>query len=172
MYSLPHFSFASPMLIRLRRSATLPPQTAHSRPKLATPPCATPFRLGPSGLLLMCNWGADAVYTWGLKTGNNWRHLFDVTDSWSSIANIAAANSGLVAYAGPGGFNDSDMLEIGNGGLTAAEERTRFGLWAIAKRPLLIGTDLTKISNASLAVLLNAVRTLFIGILNLWGLKS
>lgn len=106
----------------------------------------------------ICNWGADAVYTWGLITGNSWRVSSDVGDSWSSVAGIAAANSGLASYAGPGGFNDFDMLEIGNGGLSAAEERAHFGLWAIAKSPLLIGTDLTKISSASLAVLLNAVR--------------
>lgn len=105
----------------------------------------------------ICNWGADAVYTWGLITGNSWRVSSDVGDSWSSVAGIAAANSGLSSYAGPGGFNDFDMLEIGNGGLTAAEERAHFALWAIAKSPLLIGTDLTKISSASLAVLLNAV---------------
>lgn len=79
----------------------------------------------------------------------------DVTDSWSSIANIAAANPGLAAYAGPGGFNDFDMLKVGNGGLTAAEERAHFGLWAIAKSPLLIGTNLTKISSASQEVLLD-----------------
>ncbi len=109
----------------------------------------------------MCNWGQDSVWTWGLITGNSWRVASDVTDAWSSVANIAAANSDLASYAGPGGFNDFDMLEIGNGGLTAAEERAHFGLWAIAKSPLLIGTDLTKISNSSLTVLLNTVRISF-----------
>lgn len=104
----------------------------------------------------MCNWGQDSVWTWGLATGNSWRVSSDVTDTWSSIAGIAAANSGLARYAGPGGFNDFDMLEIGNGGLSAAEERAHFGLWAIAKSPLLIGTDLSRISSSSLSVLLNA----------------
>lgn len=51
------------------------------------------------------------------------------------------------------------MLEVGNCGLTMAEERAHFGTWAIAKSPLFIGTDLTKISSASLAILLNAVRS-------------
>ena len=82
-----------------------------------------------------------------------------MTDTWSSVSSIAAANAELAQYAGPGGFNDFDMLEIGNGGLSAAEERAHFGLWAIAKSPLIIGTDLSKISKTSLNVLLNTVST-------------
>ena len=108
----------------------------------------------------MCNWGQDSVWTWGAETGNSWRISGDVTDTWSSIVSIASGAQGLVQYAGPGGFNDFDMLEIGNGGLTAAEERAHFGIWAIAKSPLLIGTDLSKISSASLAVLKNKVHPL------------
>ncbi|KAM3072581.1 hypothetical protein ACMFMG_009374 [Clarireedia jacksonii] len=103
----------------------------------------------------MCNWGADSVWTWGLKTGNSWRVSGDITDTWSSIMSIASGAQALAQYAGPGGFNDFDMLDVGNGGLTAAEERAHFGIWAIAKSPLLIGTDLSKISKASLAILLN-----------------
>ncbi len=105
----------------------------------------------------ICNWGVDSVWTWGASVGNSWRVSSDVGDSWSSVSSIAASNAAYSIYAGPGGFNDFDMLEIGNGGLTAAEERAHFGLWAISKSPLLIGTDLTKISNASLSVLLNPV---------------
>ncbi|KAN0112209.1 glycoside hydrolase family 27 protein [Hyaloscypha variabilis] len=104
----------------------------------------------------MCNWGADSVWTWGLKTANSWRVSSDVTDKWSSIVSIASNAQAYASYAGPGGFNDFDMLEVGNGGLTEAEERAHFGIWAIAKSPLLIGTDLTKIGKASLAVLLNS----------------
>src|ERR1700710_2748733 len=99
----------------------------------------------------MCNWGQDSVWTWGLATGNSWRVSSDVTDAWSSVVSIASANEDLAQYAGPGGFNDFDMLEVGNGGLTTNEERAHFGIWAICKSPLLIGTDLTKISSTSLA---------------------
>ncbi|KAH8743981.1 glycoside hydrolase superfamily [Diaporthe sp. PMI_573] len=106
----------------------------------------------------MCNWGQDSVWTWGQNTGNSWRISGDVTNKWSSIASIASGAQALAQYAGPGGFNDFDMLEVGNGGLTAAEERAHFGIWAIAKSPLLIGTDLSRISKASLAVLLNKAR--------------
>lgn len=90
----------------------------------------------------------------------------------SSVASIAANNAPIAQYAQPGGFNDFDMMaspsipaqpqsltevqEIGNGVLTAAEERAHFGLWAISKSPLLLGTDLTKISASSLATIKNA----------------
>ena len=57
--------------------------------------------------------------------------------------------------AGPGGWNDPDMLEIGNGGLSNAEERSHFALWAFAKAPLIIGCDITQISSQSLAILKN-----------------
>jgi alpha-galactosidase len=105
----------------------------------------------------MCNWGQDSVWTWGGKTANSWRVSSDVTNKWSSIVSIASGAQAYASYAGPGGFNDFDMLEVGNGGLTTAEERAHFGIWAIAKSPLLIGTDLSKINKASLAVLLNKV---------------
>jgi len=107
----------------------------------------------------MCNWGQESVWTWGLVTGNSWRISGDVTNSWPSIVSIASSNQRLAQYAGPGGFNDFDMLEVGNKGLTENEERAHFGIWAIAKSPLLIGTDLTKISSKSLAILKNVVST-------------
>ena len=107
----------------------------------------------------ICNWGQDSVWTWGKATGNSWRVAGDVTDTWSSIVSIASGHENLASYAGPGGFNDFDMLEVGNSGLTIQEQRAHFGIWAIVKSPLLIGTDLSKISSASLSILLNAVST-------------
>lgn len=113
---------------------------------------------GRTILYAMCNWGQNSVWTWGASVGNSWRVGGDITDAWSSVASIAASNAGIASYAGPGGFNDFDMLEVGNGGLTTVEERAHFGLWAISKSPLILGTDLTKISSASLAIIKNAVR--------------
>ncbi|MCJ1312998.1 hypothetical protein MMC25_006674 [Agyrium rufum] len=110
---------------------------------------------GRTILYSLCNWGGDAVWTWGGTVGNSWRVGGDITNGWSSIASIAASNAALTQYAAPGGFNDFDMMEIGNGGLTAAEERAHFGLWAIAKSPLLLGTDLSKISASSLSIITN-----------------
>ncbi|KAK3676807.1 hypothetical protein LTR78_003011 [Recurvomyces mirabilis] len=108
-------------------------------------------------LFSLCEWGQDSVWTWGRSVGgSSWRMANDVQNNWGSVSSIAATAAGIAQYAGPGGFNDLDMLEIGNGGLSAAEERAHFGLWAIAKSPLIIGTDLSKISSSSLAVLKNA----------------
>ncbi|KAH7064786.1 glycoside hydrolase superfamily [Macrophomina phaseolina] len=104
----------------------------------------------------LCQWGVDSVWTWGASVGNSWRVGGDITNNWNSVASIAASNAGITSYSAPGGFNDYDMLEIGNGKLTAAEERAHFGLWAICKSPLLLGTDLTKIANTSLAVIRNS----------------
>jgi len=77
--------------------------------------------------------------------------------TWSSVASIAASNAGIASYAAPGGFNDYDMMEIGNGGLTAAEEHAHFGLWAICKSPPILGIGLTEISSSSLSVIENKV---------------
>ncbi|OJD37213.1 alpha-galactosidase [Diplodia corticola] len=107
-------------------------------------------------LYSLCQWGVDSVWEWGASVGNSWRVGGDITNNWNSVASIAASNAGITSYSAPGGFNDYDMLEVGNGGLTEAEERAHFGLWAICKSPLLLGTDLTKITNSSLAIIKNA----------------
>jgi alpha-galactosidase len=65
---------------------------------------------GRSILYSLCNWGADSVWTWGASVGNSWRVGGDITDSFSSVASIAASNAGLAQYAAPGGFNDFDMM--------------------------------------------------------------
>ena len=65
-------------------------------------------------------------------------------------------NSKARFAAGPGGWNDPDMLEIGNGGMNEEEEKTHFALWAIAKAPLLIGCDLSKVQQSSLDILTNS----------------
>lgn len=106
-------------------------------------------------LFSMCQWGRDNVWTWGAGYGNSWRMSTDIGDSWASVASIANAAAGISQYAGPGGFNDLDMMEIGNGGLSAAEERAHFGLWAMAKSPIILGTDLTRIPSSSLATIKN-----------------
>ena len=106
-------------------------------------------------LYSICNWGADSVWTWGASIGNSWRVSSDISDSWNNIAGIAANAAALASYNQPGGFNDWDMLEVGNGGLTEAEERAHFGLWAISKSPLMLGCDFTKIPKSTLAIISN-----------------
>jgi alpha-galactosidase len=80
-----------------------------------------------------------------------------VTNNWPSIVSIATYGEGPAQYASPWGFNDFDMLEVGNNGLTENEERAHYGIWAVSKSPLLIGTDLAKISSRSLTILKNMV---------------
>ena len=74
----------------------------------------------------------------------------DIKDFWIQVKNIFYENSKLREVSGPGGWNDPDMLEIGNGGLSHYEEKTHFALWSISKAPLIIGCDITKVSDKSL----------------------
>ncbi|OAQ63714.1 alpha-galactosidase [Pochonia chlamydosporia 170] len=106
-------------------------------------------------LFSVCQWGRDNVWTWGANYGNSWRMSSDISPTWDSVAKIARMAGSISQYAGPGGFNDLDMLEIGNGELTVAEQRAHFGIWAIAKSPLILGCDLSKISPKSLAIIKN-----------------
>ncbi|KAH6908428.1 putative alpha-galactosidase B [Coprinopsis sp. MPI-PUGE-AT-0042] len=108
-------------------------------------------------LYSLCNWGVDQVWTWGNATGHSWRMANDIgfgTPSFPRILEILNVNSFLLDYTDFWGRNDPDMLEIGNG-LTAAQERTHFAMWAIMKGPLLIGTDMTKLTQAQIALLQN-----------------
>ncbi|RYP63035.1 hypothetical protein DL771_009450 [Monosporascus sp. 5C6A] len=106
-------------------------------------------------LYSMCQWGNDRVWEWAMPVGNSWRMSGDIRATWASISSIAAAAGDLAKYAGPGGFNDLDMMEVGNKGLTTQEERTHMGIWAMAKSPIILGTDLTQIKSSSLEILKN-----------------
>ena len=103
----------------------------------------------------MCSWGADEVSTWGKDVGNSWRTTGDINDNWKSMTRIIDQNNKWYEYAGPGGWNDPDMLEVGNGGMSNEEYKSHFGLWAITKAPLLIGCDITSMSNETKDILTN-----------------
>lgn len=103
----------------------------------------------------ICSWGTDQVWKWGNKTGNSWRTTGDIKNNWASVVSNYKINDLHPESAGPGGWNDPDMLEIGNGGLSNEEERSHFALWALAKAPLIIGCDLSSISTQSLNILKN-----------------
>jgi alpha-galactosidase len=104
----------------------------------------------------ICNWGLDSPWTWGRNTGNLWRTTYDIEDNWRRILEIADFNVDLAAYAGPGGWNDPDMLEVGNGGMTETEYRAHFSLWAIMAAPLIAGNDLRTMSQAARSILTNS----------------
>ena len=102
--------------------------------------------------LNICRWAYPG--TWVKNLARSWRVSPDITPNWCSIKQIISMNMYLSAYAGGGHYNDMDMLEIGRG-LTREEEETHFGMWCIMSSPMLIGCDLTKISESSLELLKN-----------------
>jgi alpha-galactosidase len=106
----------------------------------------------------ICEWGRSdpKVWTWGATVGNLWRTTGDISDNWSSMISRVHTNDDLAQYAAPGHWNDPDMLEVGNGGMTATEYRTHFSLWAMMAGPLLIGSDIRSASSTTLGILKNS----------------
>jgi alpha-galactosidase len=90
---------------------------------------------------------------WHSQVGQSWRTHADVQPTWQGILDILDATTNLAAYAGQGGYNDSDMLWIGNPSLSQSESRAYFSTWAILASPLLAGNDLTTMSDATRAIL-------------------
>jgi alpha-galactosidase len=104
----------------------------------------------------LCQYGNDAVWQWGASVGGNlWRTTGDISDRYSRMAEIGFAQAGLARYAGPGHWNDPDMLEVGNGGMNVEEYRTHMTLWALLAAPLLAGNDLTSMTPETIALLTN-----------------
>ncbi len=91
----------------------------------------------------LCQYGWDSVWEWAPALGGNlWRTTGDIQANWNSMYTILSQQEGLQSYAGPGHWNDPDMLEVGNGKLTFHENRTHFSMWAMLAAPLLAGNDL------------------------------
>lgn len=90
----------------------------------------------------LCEWGTAHPWHWGAKVGNMWRTTHDITTNWTVINYIYERTLRLYQHAGPGAWNDPDMLEVGNGKLTDDENRTHFSLWCMLAAPLILGNDL------------------------------
>jgi alpha-galactosidase len=104
----------------------------------------------------LCQYGWDAVWEWAPALGGNlWRTTGDINSDWDRIYDLVSQQEGLEKYAGPGHWNDPDMLEVGNGKLTLAENRTHFSLWAILAAPLLAGNDLPNMKPEIASILTN-----------------
>ncbi len=105
----------------------------------------------------LCQYGVNDVWTWGAQSGGNlWRTSGDIEANYNSILALGfAQNPGLERYAGPGHWNDPDMLEVGNGKLTPDENRLHMSLWAMLAAPLLAGNDLAHMPPEVLAILTN-----------------
>jgi len=104
----------------------------------------------------LCEYGNGHVDTWGAKVGANlWRTTGDIRDSWSSMIGNITKQIPTAGSAGPGHWNDPDMLEIGNGHMTDDEYRTHMSLWALTAAPLLAGNDIRTMTSATKEILLN-----------------
>ena len=106
-------------------------------------------------LFSLCSWGQESVWTWGANVGNSWRTTGDINASYSSMLSIFHSNVGLASYAGPGHWNDPDMLEIGNG-MTTTEQQSEFSLWSEMAAPLIAGTNIASASSSTLSILTNS----------------
>ncbi len=103
-----------------------------------------------------CQYGWDSVWEWAPGIGGNlWRTTGDIQPHWGSIYAILSQQEGLEDYAGPGHWNDPDMLEVGNGKLSLAENRSHFSMWAMLAAPLLAGNDLPNMKPEIKAILTN-----------------
>ncbi|XP_062198842.1 alpha-galactosidase-like [Phragmites australis] len=110
---------------------------------------------GRSIFFSLCEWGVDDPAKWASGVGNSWRTTGDIQDNWASMTGIADNNNKWASYARPGGWNDPDMLEVGNGGMTTEEYRSHFSIWALMKAPLLIGCDIRSMSKETKDILSN-----------------
>jgi alpha-galactosidase len=106
-------------------------------------------------LLSICNWGFQDPWLWGPDTGAMWRTSGDIKDNLLMLSYTLLATEPLAAFARIGHWNDPDMLEVGNGGMTAGQYRAHFSLWAILAAPLLAGNDLRNMSDQTRDILLN-----------------
>ena len=103
----------------------------------------------------ICQWGRENSWQWAPAVGNAWRTTGDITPTWHSIRANFWKSQKLPRLGGPGAWLDPDMLEVGNGDLTEDENRAHFSLWCIVKAPLLLGMDLTTMTNETAAIISN-----------------
>ncbi len=111
----------------------------------------------------LCEWGSTKPWLWARDVGNLWRTTGDIVDKWEGqekwgglgAIQIIELQDGLQSYAGPGHWNDPDMLEVGNGGMTDTEYRAHFAMWCLFAAPLMSGNDIRTMSAATKEILMN-----------------
>lgn len=113
----------------------------------------------------LCEWGNGKPWLWGKNIGHLWRTTGDITNcfdcvvdhgTWKSwgIMYILDMQDGLRSYAGPGHWNDPDMMEVGNG-MSLNEDRAHFSMWSMLAAPLIAGNDIRKLSDETKNILTN-----------------
>ncbi len=111
----------------------------------------------------LCEWGSTKPWLWARDVGNLWRSTGDIIDQWDGkekwggigVVQILDLMDGIESYAGPGHWNDPDMLEVGNGGMTATEYRAHFSMWCMLAAPLMAGNDIRSMPPKSATILTN-----------------
>jgi alpha-galactosidase len=104
----------------------------------------------------VCEWGDDQPWRWaGNAGGHYWRTYGDIADNWGVMVDIVEAQAGLARYARPHGWNDPDMLEVGNGGMTTREYQAHMSMWAVLNAPLIAGNDLRSMTATTRDLLTN-----------------
>ena len=101
----------------------------------------------------ICEWGRSHPWEWAGTVGHLWRTSWDIQPDWSSVLTILDRQASLHRFAGPDHWNDPDMLEVGNGTLTAEQSRAHFALWSMLAAPLMAGNDLRAMSDEIRAIL-------------------
>jgi len=143
---------------------TLPGQSAESSYALMRDALADAAKTtGHPIFFSLCEWGSNKPWQWASSIGNMWRATGDIQDCWdckkdwggNGVAQILDLVDPLYSVAGPGHFNDPDMLEVGNGGMSTEEDRAHFSMWALLAAPLLAGNDIAKMSPETRSILLN-----------------
>lgn len=112
-------------------------------------------------LLSLCEWGVSAPWEWANGVGAMWRTTNDIQDCFDCVRNwggmgwvpILQKNAELAPYAGPGGWNDPDMLEVGNKSLNATECRAHFSMWCMLAAPLIAGNNISTMNDTVKAIL-------------------
>jgi alpha-galactosidase len=121
------------------------------------------LKSGRPMVLSLCEWGSSKPWLWARDVGNLWRTTGDIQDCWDckrdwggmGFVHILDLQNGLESYAGPGHWNDPDMLEVGNGGMTTTEYRSHFSLWCMLAAPLIAGNDIRSMSPEIAEILTN-----------------
>lgn len=102
---------------------------------------------GRDMILSISEYGVTKPWLWAGQYGHLWRTTQDIQPTWQSIMRLTDQQHGIASYAGPGGWNDPDMLQVGNGKLTELESRAHFMLWVMLAAPLMAGNDLRSMSD-------------------------
>jgi alpha-galactosidase len=106
-------------------------------------------------VLSISEYGVKKPWLWAPGIANLWRTTHDIHPNWPSVVQHIDAQAAVASYAKPGAWNDPDMLEIGDGGLTPTEDTTHFAMWCMLAAPLFLGTDIAKLPAASVSLVTN-----------------